>query len=126
MIRGPFKSCLSRIFHANFQKITNSTNHLFTRLFDVGIVSVHADHVASHLGKAQGITNLLRGLPHHCTRRSVPLPQSVLLQHGVAQERVLRGSRDQEVRDVIFDVATRAKQHLDKVEALGVVELYRM
>ncbi|XP_054282350.1 NADH dehydrogenase (ubiquinone) complex I, assembly factor 6-like [Macrosteles quadrilineatus] len=83
-----------------------------------GIQNVHADHAASHLGKAQGLANLVRSLPHHCTRRDVPLPQDVLARHRVSHETVLRGHRDQPVRDVIFEVASRAKQHLDKARSL--------
>lgn len=76
---------------------------------------MHADHAASHLGKAQGITMMVRSLPHNCAQRIVTLPTDVLVRHKVSQEAVLRGQRDQSVKDAVFDVASRAKQHLDKV-----------
>lgn len=36
-----------------------------------GVKDVHADHAASHLGKAQGITNILRSGPNSFDKRSV-------------------------------------------------------
>lgn len=85
-------------------------------LYCSGIENVHADHAASHLGKAQGITNMIRATPHSAQRRVINLPQEILLKHGVAQESLIRGKNDKPIRDVIFDIATRAKQHLDKVQ----------
>lgn len=76
---------------------------------------MHADHAASHLGKAQGLANMVRAVPHHSLQRVVALPRDLLAQHSVVYESVLRGSRDQPVKDVVFEVAARAKQHLDKV-----------
>lgn len=89
-----------------------SLNYL---IFGTGIQNVHADHAASHLGKAQGLANMVRAVPHHSLRRAVALPRDLLAQHNVVYESVLRGSHDQPVKDVIFKVAARAKQHLDKV-----------
>lgn len=76
---------------------------------------MHADHAASHLGKAQGLANMVRAVPHHSLQRVVALPRDLLAQHSVVYESVLRGSRDQPVKDVVFEIAARAKQHLDKV-----------
>ncbi|KAG8312535.1 NADH dehydrogenase (ubiquinone) complex I, assembly factor 6 [Homalodisca vitripennis] len=101
------------------QYAESSVSPIFYLLLQaVGVQNVHADHAASHLGKAQGIANTVRGLPHHCKRRIVTLPQDVLIRHNVAHESVIRGSRDQSVRDVVFEVATRAKQHLDKARSI--------
>lgn len=87
-------------------------------LQSAGIENVHADHAASHLGKAQGITNMIRSTPHSAPRRIINLPQDILLKHGVAQESLIRGKNDKSVRDVMFDIAARAKQHLDKARNL--------
>jgi NADH dehydrogenase [ubiquinone] 1 alpha subcomplex assembly factor 6 len=83
----------------------------------MGIKNVHADHAASHLGKAQGITNLLRSIPHQSRRRAVPIPQEVLMTHGVSQERILRCKEgDKGVEECIFHMASLAHHHLEKVK----------
>jgi NADH dehydrogenase [ubiquinone] 1 alpha subcomplex assembly factor 6 len=82
-----------------------------------GIQDIHADHAASHLGKAHGIVNLIRSVPYNAQQKVVTLPQDVLLQHDVSHETVLRTNCTAGLRDAVFDIATRAKQHLDKVSA---------
>lgn len=80
-----------------------------------GVESIHADHVASHLGKAHGIVNLIRSVPFNAPRKIVSLPQDVLLQHNVPHETVLRAKCTADLKEAVFDVAARAKQHLNKV-----------
>ena len=36
-------------------------------------------------------------------------------QHGASQEDFIRGSREQNVRDVIYDIASQAHVHLEHV-----------
>lgn len=43
-----------------------------------GIRNVHADHAASHLGKALGLTILLRATPYHANQRKIYLPMEIL------------------------------------------------
>ncbi|CAG5116462.1 unnamed protein product [Candidula unifasciata] len=69
----------------------------------LGIKNVHADHAASHLGKAQGIVTLLRATPHHASRRRVYLPMEVLAKP---------------LKDAVFEVASLAHQHLEKARSL--------
>lgn len=82
--------------------------------------NVNADHAASHLGKAQGVTNILRSVYVHSGRSQyLPIPQEILMSHGVSQERFIRSKpKDKGVEDVTFDVATLAYQHLEKSLAL--------
>ncbi|KAK7063020.1 NADH dehydrogenase (ubiquinone) complex I, assembly factor 6 [Halocaridina rubra] len=87
-------------------------------LQSLGVENVHADHVASHLGKAEGITRLIRGVPHLSSRRIVLLPQDVLMAHKVSQENIIRGSQDQNVKDVVFDIASTAHHHIEHVKDL--------
>ncbi|XP_049852743.1 NADH dehydrogenase (ubiquinone) complex I, assembly factor 6 isoform X2 [Schistocerca gregaria] len=83
------------------------------------IKNIHADHAASHLGKAQGLTNMVRSVPHCAERRlAPPLPQDVMMEKGVSQEEIIRGSRSDNTRDVIFTVAARASQHLEKARSI--------
>ena len=100
------------------------------------MASVTADHVVSHIGKAVGITTVLRGLPliafpappnHHSNaaslggtlqaqrtnQGSVTLPLDVMARVGVREEDVLRsGAEARGLRDAVFEVATRASDHL--------------
>lgn len=80
-----------------------------------GIQDVHVDHVASHLGKAQGIITSIRSIPYHSQRRISVLPQDILVKNSVSTESVFRGETSKNLNDVIFEVASRAKQHLEKV-----------
>lgn len=79
------------------------------------IKDVNVDHVASHVGKAQGIVNLLRSVPYHARRRNLVLPQDIMMQNNVSSESVFRGEASKDLNEVIFAVASRAHQHLDKV-----------
>ncbi|XP_050022139.1 NADH dehydrogenase (ubiquinone) complex I, assembly factor 6 [Alexandromys fortis] len=78
----------------------------------LGVKDLHADHAASHIGKAQGIVTCLRATPYHGSQRKVFLPMDVCVQHGVSQEDFLRRNHDKNVRDVIYDIASQAHLHL--------------
>ncbi|XP_057326880.1 NADH dehydrogenase (ubiquinone) complex I, assembly factor 6 [Microplitis mediator] len=82
------------------------------------IKDVNVDHVASHVGKAQGIVNLLRSVPYHARRRNLVLPQDIMMQNNVSSESVFRGEASKDLNEVIFAVASRAHQHLDKAKNL--------
>jgi len=84
----------------------------------LNVKSVHTDHVASHLGKAQGLVTLVRSVPFHASQRSVMLPLDLLAKHKVSQEDIIRGKESQSVKDVIFDIASVAHQHLEKARSL--------
>ncbi|NP_001180807.1 NADH dehydrogenase (ubiquinone) complex I, assembly factor 6 isoform X3 [Macaca fascicularis] len=95
----------------NYAENTQSSL-LYLTLEILGIKDVHADHAASHIGKAQGIVTCLRATPYHGSRRKVFLPMDICMLHGVSQEDFLRRNRDKNVRDVIYDIASQAHLHL--------------
>lgn len=86
---------------------------LYLTLEALGVRDVHADHAASHIGKAQGIVTCLRATPYHSHRRRPLLPMDICALHGASQEDFVRQKRDKNVRDVIFDVASQAHLHLE-------------
>ncbi|XP_054983336.1 NADH dehydrogenase (ubiquinone) complex I, assembly factor 6 isoform X6 [Sorex araneus] len=88
---------------------------LYLTLEVLGVKDVHADHAASHIGKAQGIVTCLRATPYHSHRRRPLLPMDICALHGASQEDFVRKKRDKSVRDVIFDVASQAHLHLSHV-----------
>ncbi|XP_055591559.1 NADH dehydrogenase (ubiquinone) complex I, assembly factor 6 homolog [Uranotaenia lowii] len=100
--------------------VENSVSSVYYLLLEAhGVRNVHADHAASHLGKAQGIVNLLRSIPYQERRNVVPIPQEVLIQHGVSQERIIRNRKDDKgVEEVVFQLASSAHQHLEKARNL--------
>lgn len=78
--------------------------------------NLDVDHAASHLGKAQGIVNLLRAQRYQGRAKVISVPQEILLKHGASHERVLRDRvDDRAVQECIFEVASLANSHLDKV-----------
>lgn len=80
--------------------------------------STDLDHALSHLGKAQGIVNMLRAQTAAQTRplRTVCVPQETLMKHGCSQERMLRDRADDKaVHECTFEVASLANSHLEKV-----------
>lgn len=108
---------------------------MYLTLQALPMASVTADHVASHIGKAIGISAVLRGLPliafpgpansHNnqggqiaadvgATRHgAVMLPLDIMAEAGVREEDVLRnGAEAHGLRDAVFAVATRANDHL--------------
>jgi NADH dehydrogenase [ubiquinone] 1 alpha subcomplex assembly factor 6 len=99
--------------------------------------SMEADHVASHIGKATGIAAVLRGLPllafpalpnHHSNNAAfggtvggsaggrhgaVVLPLDIMAETGVKEEDIFRrGAEAPGLKDAVFQVATRANDHL--------------
>lgn len=98
-----------------------SVSSVYYLLLDAaGIKNVHTDHAASHLGKAQGITNLLRSVKYQTrSKYCIPVPQEILMRHGCSQERILRDQpEDKGVEEAVFEMATVAHQHLLKARAL--------
>ena len=85
---------------------------LFLTLETVGIRSLEVDHAASHLAKAAGIITCLRAVAPLAGRSRVNLPLSVLSEHGVSQQDVLRRSNPSGLREVAVDMGSVAKIHL--------------
>nr|XP_039270424.1 NADH dehydrogenase (ubiquinone) complex I, assembly factor 6-like [Styela clava] len=97
-----------------------STAQLCLTLQCLGIEDVNSDHVASHIGKAQGIITTIRSTPYHAARRKVQLPTEFLSKHLVSQEQIFRGSEEQNVRDLIYDLASQAHIHLQHARDIAI------
>ncbi|XP_062320962.1 NADH dehydrogenase (ubiquinone) complex I, assembly factor 6 isoform X2 [Osmerus eperlanus] len=92
---------------------------LYLLLESLGVKNVHADHAASHIGKAHGIVTCLRATPYYSSRRKVYLPMDICMLHGASQEDFIRGNREQHVRDVIYDIASQAHVHLQHARSFS-------
>ena len=73
---------------------------------------LHADHLASHVGKAVGITRLLQSLPHHASQRRLWLPASVMAECGVEEEAVWGMESTAQLQKAVFEMASNAKAHV--------------
>jgi len=108
---------------------------LYLTLSALPLESLTMDHLASHIGKAAGITTVLRGVPllafppppnRHSNNPAgmdlpeirekqgvITLPLDVMGQCSVREEDIFRnGSNAAGLRDAVFTVATRASDHL--------------
>ncbi|XP_077127056.1 NADH dehydrogenase (ubiquinone) complex I, assembly factor 6 isoform X2 [Ranitomeya variabilis] len=61
---------------------------LYLALETLGVRDVHADHAASHIGKAQGIITCLRAVPFHSSKRQVFLPVDICILARSFQNKV--------------------------------------
>lgn len=84
----------------------------------MGIKDMKFDHAVSHLGKCQGIINIIRGIPYNTKSGRISIPQDILLKYKVSYENIIRNSSEQNVRDAIYELASRANSHLMKAKSL--------
>ncbi|XP_049870226.1 NADH dehydrogenase (ubiquinone) complex I, assembly factor 6 isoform X2 [Pectinophora gossypiella] len=102
----------------------DSVSSIYYLLLSVAnIANVHADHAASHLGKAQGLANILRSVHVANHHKTVFLPMDILMKNKVSQEMVLRGVNTDDMKNVAFEVASRANSHLEKARNISVPKL---
>ncbi|XP_074841789.1 NADH dehydrogenase (ubiquinone) complex I, assembly factor 6 isoform X2 [Carettochelys insculpta] len=92
---------------------------LYLTLEMLGVRDIHADHAASHIGKAQGIVTCLRATPYHSKRRKIFLPMEICMLHGVSQEDFIRAKQEKNVRDVIYNIASQAHIHLEHARSFS-------
>ncbi|XP_031848047.1 NADH dehydrogenase (ubiquinone) complex I, assembly factor 6 homolog sicily [Nomia melanderi] len=112
-------NCLLLNMNAIEKYAEYSTSSIYYLLLEGhGITDVNADHAASHLGKAQGIINLIRSVPRNANIRVNMLPQDILMKHGVSTEAIFQGQTNQGLQDAIYDIASYGKQHLDMAISL--------
>jgi len=72
---------------------------------------------AGHAGVAYALTGLLRAFPWHARRGQVFLPQSLLTAVGLDREDIVSGADSPELRAVLAEMRTRARDHLAKFRA---------
>ncbi|KAK3744479.1 hypothetical protein QZH41_012892 [Actinostola sp. cb2023] len=82
------------------------------------VKDVHADHAASHIGKAIGIVTLLRAAPYLVSQSKVYIPSDILIKHGVSHQDIIRGNTSQGVKDVIYDLASMASTHMSTARSI--------
>jgi len=95
---------------------------LYLTLECLGIRSLHADHAASHIGKAVGICSLLRATPYHLRRRQCYLPRNLLSKHNLSPEELFLvgdSNLNSKLEMIAFEVAEIARAHLKTARELS-------
>jgi len=90
-----------------------------------GVNNTAADHAASHIGKALGISTLLRSTAFHSGNRKSYLPLNIMSKHGLSEESLFRGeavdpssTAGKALHEVMYEVSSSAKIHMDKAHAM--------
>lgn len=138
-----------QLSHPGFASLTDLESYaestystlLYLSLSALPLNSLTIDHLASHIGKAAGITAVLRGVPllafppplnHHSVnppgiglpptrgrQGTIALPLDVMSSSGVREEDIFSQGGDADgLRDAVFMVATRASDHLITVRTM--------
>lgn len=127
------ESLLPQTPFATLEALEGYAESAYSSLYYLLLESLHIhsttlDHIAGHIGKAAGISAILRGVPltafpsppaktadqfSPAQRGAVLLPLDICAKHGLRGEDVLRhGGAAEGLKDVVFEVATRANDHL--------------
>ena len=76
-------------------------------------ISDQVGHVARHAGIAQGIVRALARLPRDASRRQLYLPEEILTQHGVTDEKVFAAKASPALAAVCAQLLAEARTHRD-------------
>ncbi|XP_045472605.1 NADH dehydrogenase (ubiquinone) complex I, assembly factor 6 [Harmonia axyridis] len=115
---------LNRNFFGSLEEMEKYSESAVSNLYYLilegcGVKNMHADHVASHLGKAQGILNLLRSCVVARKLNFISIPQEILVKYSVSDQSILNGASSHKLNDCVFEVASRAHHHLQKARKLS-------
>lgn len=91
---------------------------LYLALESAGLRNIDADHAASHLGKAFGMVTILRAIPYQLKHQHIDVPKDMMIKHKFSAEQLLRGDMTSEGRNVIYEVADIANQHIELARSM--------
>lgn len=83
-----------------------------------GWQSPEIEHLARHAGLAQGIAQVMAGLPLDASRRQLFVPQQLLASHGCGMEEVFAGKETPKLRAALDQLIGGARGHLETAFAL--------
>jgi len=84
----------------------------------LGLNAGGAREAGHHIGIAWALTGLLRAVPIHASRRRSFLPRDLVERAGLDVESVFAGRPGSGLREVVEQIAARAREHLDAARAL--------
>ncbi|KAJ3123247.1 hypothetical protein HK098_002088 [Nowakowskiella sp. JEL0407] len=94
---------------------------LYLQLQSLEISDVNADHAATHIGKAIGISSCLRNLPWVINGKGhlrLDIPNGLLAKYSISADEILRKGPSDKLADMIFEIATVANNHLQLAKEL--------
>ncbi|KAK2465334.1 hypothetical protein APHAL10511_002688 [Amanita phalloides] len=98
---------------------STSSTVLYLLLSLLSLSSTTLSHAASHLGVAQTICTLIRGLAFHAAHGRMVIPAEITAKHGVRQEDVFRQGADAGgIRDAVYEFATVGHRHLSLARSM--------
>ena len=77
-----------------------------------GPQSEETDYLARHAGLAQGVAQVIAGLPRDASRRQLFVPLQLLEKHGSGMEEVFAGSETPLLRAALQELLSEARVHL--------------
>ncbi|XP_015794886.1 NADH dehydrogenase (ubiquinone) complex I, assembly factor 6 [Tetranychus urticae] len=83
-------------------------------------IQLKLDHIGSHIGKAQGLANVIRGIIHNARFNRCYVPSELLATHNVTHQDLLKSNinTNPALKEVYFDIASLSHQHLVKAKKL--------
>ena len=97
---------------------STSSALIYLSLECMGVRDMHADHAASHIGKALGILLTLRALPYSASKQQIFLPRDILRKEQVDVSSVLAGENSEALANCVFELASIAKSHVEHARGL--------
>eukprot|EP00049_Salpingoeca_infusionum_P010112 m.171103 g.171103 ORF g.171103 m.171103 type:complete len:166 (-) comp14547_c2_seq4:1515-2012(-) len=80
--------------------------------------STAMDHVASHIGRAEGLVAMLRGILPMAKAKKLVLPLDITTSCLVVQQDVIEGKVTPALRDAVHEVASQATRHINSATHL--------
>lgn len=99
----------------------NSVTPIYYLLLEAhGVKDISTDHVASHLGRAQGTVTFLKSIPYYYSKGQQILPRSLLAKHKVSSEAIMRQEAGDDFYHLLGDVAWHAEENLKTVRQIAI------
>ncbi|XP_053211896.1 NADH dehydrogenase (ubiquinone) complex I, assembly factor 6-like [Panonychus citri] len=83
-------------------------------------IQLKLDHIGSHIGKAQGLANVVRGIIHNAKYNRCYIPSELLVKHNVTHQDLIKINDKPAIKviDVCYDIASLSHQHIIKAKKL--------
>ncbi|CAD5124198.1 DgyrCDS12498 [Dimorphilus gyrociliatus] len=102
----------------NYAKNTTS-NLLELTLEILGSPNDEAKKMAECVGKAQGLTTMLRAVPFHATCGRILLPKDLFEKYNLSYKEILKGKLTDNGRNLVSEVINLVNQHLEEARSIG-------
>jgi phytoene/squalene synthetase len=84
-----------------------------------GVTDAETRLVASHVGKAIGISLLLRSIPFMAAKGQIVIPLELFGKHKIGRQSYLAGQTNAGTTDATFELACIGKNHMDQARSLS-------